>query len=368
MNTSVVSSPTIVSNLAPAAMPPPQKRASVRHVLFGDMLSATLTLLTIGLLATVVPRMIEWAILSGVWSGDGEACRAGGACWAFLREKFRQILFGIYPPGEHWRPALVVIVIVGLVGWSLAPTNWRAATAAVWVATIAAVLALMGGGFFGLTPVPTASWGGLPVTLLLTVTSLGVAFPLAIVLALGRQSELKIVSWFCVGMIEIVRGLPLISLLFIASILLPLMLPEGVSIDKLFRAWAALTIFSAAYLAEIVRGGLQGLHTGQREAARALGLSWLQMTRLIVLPQALRKVIPPLTNTLIVMVKNTSLVLIVGLFDLLSSGRAAATDPAWPAPYVETYLFVASLYFVICFSISRYSLWLESRLAREARQ
>jgi general L-amino acid transport system permease protein len=353
---------------APRLPAPPGLRPSIIKMLLGDFVSAVLTLTTLTLIIISVPKLVDWAVLSGVWSGDGQACRDGGACWSFLRAKFRQILFGIYPPGEHWRPALTIAILLGMTAYSLAPSNWRISTVVAWLGTIGASFVLMGGGILWLTPVPTASWGGLPVTLLLTILSLGMGFPLALLLALGRRSELKGISVVCVGIIEIVRGLPLISLLFIASILLPIMLPEGWSIDKLLRALAALTVFSAAYLAEVVRGGLQGVPSGQGEAARALGLSWWQMTRLIVLPQALRKVVPPLTNTIIVMVKNTSLVLIVGIFDLLSSGRAAVADPAWPAPYVETYLFVALIYFIICFSISRYSRWIEDRLASEGNR
>lgn len=359
--------PAFVRRESAAAMPAPaSRRASLVQIFFGDLLSAGLTIMTGAMLIALVPKFIDWAVISGVFSGDGTACRDGGACWAFLREKYRQILFGIYPSGEHWRPALMIGIILVLTLWSLFPRNWTRQASLFWLVGLAVVFVLMRGGVFGLVEVPTTAWGGLPVTLLLTIASLGLGFPLAVALALGRRSEMRIVSIVSVGVIETIRGLPLLSLLFIASILLPIMLPDGVSIDKLFRALVALTVFSAAYLAEVLRGGLQALPNGQAEAARALGLSWWQAIRLIVLPQAIRKVIPPLTNTIIVMVKNTSLVLVVGLFDLLSSGRAATTDPAWPSPYVETYLFVAAIYFVICFSISRYSRWLEARLALEA--
>ncbi|HEV2605278.1 MAG TPA: amino acid ABC transporter permease [Microvirga sp.] len=343
---------------------PPQVRRTLLTTLAGDLASAAITLVAGAMLIWLTPKLISWAVVNGIWSGGGEACRdAGGACWAFLSEKSRQILFGIYPPGEHWRPAAVVGLALGLSLWSLPPRNWTRITLLLWLIGVGAMLILMRGGNLGLSPVSTEAWGGLPVTLLLTIGSLGLGFPLAVALALGRQSELRGISTLCIGIIETVRGLPLLSLLFIASILLPIMLPEGLSIDKLARALVALTVFSAAYLAEVLRGGLQALTAGQGEAARALGLSWAQTTRLIVLPQAIAKVIPPLTNTVIVMVKNTSLVLVVGLFDLLSSGRAAATDPAWPSPYKETYLFVGLIYFVICFGIARYSLWLERRLA-----
>jgi general L-amino acid transport system permease protein len=261
--------------------------------------------------------------------------------------------------------AATMILAVAL--WSLPPRNWTRMTLALWLVCMAAVLGLMSGGILGMASVPTTSWGGIVITLLLTISAIGLGFPIAVVLALGRRSPMKVVSLISISVVEIIRGLPLLSLLFIASILLPLMLPDGVAIDKLLRAMVALTLFSAVYLAEVLRGGLQGVPAGQAEAAHALGLGWWHTTRLVVLPQAIGKVIPPLTNTVIVMVKNTSLVLVVGLFDLLSSGRAAATDPAWPAPYVESYLFVATIYFVICFSISRYAYWLETRGADSAR-
>ncbi|MFC4173527.1 amino acid ABC transporter permease [Microvirga sp. GCM10011540] len=353
---------------ATAAQPsPPRRRRSLAHVFLGDLLSVFVTVATGAMLIAIVPKLLSWAVVNGVWQGDGSACQDAGACWAFLREKYRFILFGIYPPGEQWRPACVVLIFFGLVLWSLPPTHWTRKTLVLWLAGLTAAIILMAGGVLGLSEVPTSSWGGLPITILLTVISLGAAFPLAVALALGRQSSLKGIHLMSVGIIEVIRGLPLLSLLFIASVVLPIMLPDGMTIDKFVRALVALTIFSAAYIAEVLRGGLQALPPGQREAAQSLGLGWLATTRLIILPQAIRKVIPPLTNTVIVMVKNTSLVLVVGLFDLLSSGRAAATDPAWPAPYKETYLFVAVIYFLICFAISRYSRWLEQRVAIEAR-
>ena len=232
----------------------------------------------------------------------------------------------------------------------------------VWGAAIAVMLLLMNGGVFGLRYVPTAQWGGLPVTLLLAVLSLGLAFPLAVLLALGRRGRLPIARAISVTMIELVRGLPLVGLLFVAAILLPLLMPADWTVDKLGRTLAALTIFAAAYLAEVIRGGLQGLDDGQIEAAKALGIPYWKMIWHIVLPQAIQNVIPPLTNTAIVMVKNTSLVLIVGVFDMLSAARSAATDPEWPAPYSESYLFVAAIYFIICFGISVYSQHLEAQV------
>lgn len=347
---------------------PQQARQGILRTLFADAASALLTVgIGVGVLFAV-PRLFSWAVVNGVWSGDGAACRGEGACWAFLAEKMPFILFGIYPPEEQWRPILVILLILALTLWSMPLRNWTRGTLIAWGVGIVAALLLMSGGVMGLTPVPTSDWGGLPITLLLTVLSLAIGFPFGVLLALGRRSRLPVLRWGATGFIEIVRGLPLLSMLFIASILLPIMLPESMTIDTLLRALVALIFYSAAYLAEVVRGGLQAVPNGQDEAARALGLGRWRSLRLIVLPQAIRNVIPPLTNTAVVIVKNTSLVLVVGLFDLLSAGRAALADPEWPSPYVETYLFVAFIYFVICFGLSRYTLWLERRLSQGVRR
>ncbi|MDC7677456.1 amino acid ABC transporter permease [Asticcacaulis machinosus] len=352
--TGFVQTQPIAARTAPLAA-----RYNLFRVLFGDVLSTVSTLAILFAVIALAPKLVSWGMLNGIWTGEGAQCTGVGACWAFLRAKYPFILFGIYPPGQYWRPIALIVIFVGLTLYSLPPKNWKTSTLWAWVIGTVIALALMAGGVFGLEAVPTDSWGGLPVTLILTVLSLGLGFPLAIALALGRQSDLKAVKYICVAVIEGIRGLPLLSLLFIVSILLPLMLPDGLKIDKLLRALVAMTVFSAAYLAEVLRGGLQGLHNGQGEAADALSLSWWSKTRLIILPQAISKVIPPLTNTVVVMVKNTSLVLIVGLYDLLSAGRAALADPAWPAPFAETYGFIALIYFIICFSITRYTHWIE---------
>lgn len=343
--------------------PPREKRGLVR-LLFADAASALLTVAIAMLALLALPRVLSWGVFRAVWADDGAACRTGGACWAFLSEKMPFILFGIYPPEERWRPIAVILIVLALTLWSMPLRNWTRTTLAAWGVGTVAALVLMGGGVLGLASVPTSDWGGLPITLLLTLLSLAIGFPFAVLLALGRQSRMPVVRWGAIVFIEVVRGLPLLSMLFIASILLPIMLPESVSLDTLLRALAALVFYSAAYLSEVLRGGLQGVARGQEEAARALGLGRWRALRLIVLPQAIRNVIPPLTNTAVVIVKNTSLVLVVGLFDLLSAGRAALADPDWPSPYVETYLFVAFVYFIICFGLSRYTLWLERRFAQ----
>lgn len=349
-----------------AARPAPTKpRTPILRILFGDALSVIITLGMIGVIVALLP-VLDWAIFDAVWQGDAPACRAGGACWAYIHDKARLILFGIYPPDQQWRTVIVIVLIIGMVLASLSPRLWNARLALLWGGAIAVMLVLMQGGILGLAHVPTAKWGGLPVTLLLAVLSLGIGFPLAVLLALGRQSNLPVVKAVSVCVIELVRGLPLVGLLFVAAILLPLLLPSDWTIDKLGRTVAALTIFAAAYLAEVLRGGLQGMGPGQAEAAKALGIPYWKMVWHIILPQAIQKVIPPLTNTAIVMVKNTSLVMIVGVFDMLGAGRAAAGDPAWPAPFTETYLFVAAIYFVICFGISVYARWLERGVKRKS--
>jgi general L-amino acid transport system permease protein len=339
-------------------------RRTMWRTLFGDLASSVITVVIVAIAILALPRLLSWAVVNGVWTGGGDACRDAGACWAYLREKTPFILFGIYPPEEQWRPVVLILIFIGLTLWTMPTAHWTRLTLFSWIAGILLSLLLMGGGLFGLETVPTSAWGGLPITILLTVLSLAIGFPLGTALALGRQSRLPVIRLLSIGFIEVIRGLPVVSLLFIASILLPIMLPDGMTIDNLFRALVALTFSSAAYLAEVLRGGLQGLHRGQEEAARALGLGWFTTMRLVILPQAIRKVIPPLTNTAVVIVKNTSLVLVVGLFDLLSAGRAALVDPDWPAPYVETYMFVALIYFVICFGISRYSLSLERTMVQ----
>lgn len=333
------------------------------RLLLGTPLNAGLTILFSAFLAWSLPGLFQWAVLDAVFAAnDPEACRsAGGACWGFIGAKAGQILFGIYPPDQRWRPILVCIMIVGLLGSSVWPRFWGQRLLYVWLAALAMVIVLMQGGIFGLPEVASSSWGGLPVTLILTVVAIGVAFPLAIVLALARRSSLRVVKLLSIGLIETIRGLPLLSLLFVASIMMPLFLPEYLLPDKFVRALVALTIFASAYLAEIVRGGLQAIPKGQYEAAEALGLTYWQRQRLIILPQALRIVIPALANTIIVMIKNTSLVLVVGLFDLISSGKAALADPAWPSPAAETYLFIGALYFVLAFSFARFADFLERR-------
>lgn len=352
----------VAADIVPAREAPPIKRIPILKMLFGDILSAALT---VGALMTILALMpaFQWGLVDATWTtSDPAACRAGGACWAFIGAKLRFILFGLYPPEAQWRPMIVMNLMVLMVLVSLSPALWGRKLVIAWLVAVAMMLGLMWGGVAGMSFVPTSQWGGLPVTLMLALLSLGCGFPFAVFLALGRRSSLPIPRFLSVGLIETIRGLPLVGLLFVASILLPLLLPPTWTIDKLGRTFAALTVFAAAYLAEVIRGGLQAIPSGQVEAAKALGIPHWKAIQHIVMPQAIQKVIPPLTNTAIVMVKNTSLVMIVGVFDMLSAGRSAAMDPVWPAPYREAYLFVGLIYFALCVAISYYARWLELRV------
>ncbi len=357
---------------------------------------------------------------------DTAAChnaKGQGACWAIIADKYRLILFGRFPFDEQWRPAVAVVLFIALYVFSAIKGVWRKGidspplrTAAaiavvtvlatnvvgwlggilglpsaladilhlidivaryasgvlllfvwpaigVWVVVLSAIFVLMAGGVYGLSPVAVDSWGGLPITLILATFGLAFAFPLSILVALGRRStQMPAVKMICVLYVELIRGVPLISVLFMASVMFPLFMPPGVNVDKLLRAQIAVILFAAAYLAEVVRGGLQALPKGQAEAADALGMTYWQKTGLIVLPQALRLVIPPLVNTFIGFFKDTSLVLIIGLFDLLTMGKIALSDPPWQAFPTEVYIVLALIYISFCFAMSKYSRGLEREL------
>ena len=342
--------------------------AWLRANLFYSWLSTAITLALCYLGARVGLALVDWAFASAVWQvpsgaegADTSACRApeAGACWAIVAEKYRFILFGTYPYEEHWRPALCVLVFAALYAATTWRRLWGKTLAVIWVVGAPAVGLLMWGGIGGLSLVPTERWGGLVITLILATFGLVSAFPLAVLIALGRRSSLPAIRVLCVVYVEFIRGVPLISLLFMASVVLPLFLPDGMTLDKLLRAQIAITLFAAAYLAEVVRGGLQAVPKGQYEAADALGLSYWNKIRLIVLPQALRIVIAPLVNTFIAIVKDTSLVLVIGIFDLLGAGKMSAMEPAWQGFAIEAFLFCGLIYFVICFTMSRFSQRLE---------
>jgi general L-amino acid transport system permease protein len=339
----------------------------LRTNLFSSITSSVISLLLIFLLAKACVSFVQWGFWNAIWTvpdnqtGACRAIRGLGACWAVIPEKYRFILFGTYPFDQQWRPALATLTFIALFFLSSRRSFWRKELIAVWVAALVLIGLLMWGGIFGLTYVSQDRWGGLPVTLILATFGLAFGFPLGILVALGRRSRLPAIRSLCVLYVELIRGVPLISLLFMASVMFPLFMPDGVNIDKLLRAQIAFVLYAGAYLAEVVRGGLQAVPRGQHEAAEALGLSYWQKNGLIVLPQAIRHVIPPLVNTFIAFFKDTSLVLIIGIFDLLTTAKTAIIDPAWQSFSVEVYLFVGLIYFAFCFAMSRYSRGLETQ-------
>ena len=340
----------------------------LRANLFSSWGNALVTLVILWGLLSVVPPLLRWGVFGSVVSGSATECRAaGGACWAFIIEKAPFILFGTYPHDQLWRPSIVTLIFIALFAASCDRRLWRRWLLPLWLGGLAFNGVLMAGGLFGLPVVENRLWGGLPLTLGLAAIGLVVAFPVSIALALGRRSRLPLVRALSVVWIEGIRGVPLISLLFTASVMLPLFLPEGVTIDKLLRAQIAFIMFASAYLAEVVRGGLQAIPNGQLEAADALGLGTWQKMRLIVLPQALALVIPPIVSTFISFFKDTSLVLVIGLFDLLRTAKTALADSSWHGFYREAYLFIAVIYFAFCYFMSRYSRWLEADLKRGNR-
>ena len=354
--------------------------AWARENLFGSWWSTAVTLVLAYLVLRFGVALILWAFVHAVWTvpysaqgvPDTSACQqahGAGACWAVIADKYRLILFGRYPYDQQWRPALCVALFIALYVVSAIRWFWRKELALIWVGTLVVIGVLMWGGILGLPFVAEDEWGGLPITLILATFGLAFAFPLSVLVALGRRSTtMPAVRLLCVLYVELIRGVPLIALLFMASVMFPLFLPNGVNIDKLLRAQIAIILFAAAYLAEVVRGGLQALPKGQTEAAEALGLSYWQRTGMIVLPQALRLVIPPLVNTFIGFFKDTSLVLIVGMFDLLMMGKVALSDPPWQQFYPEVYIFVALIYVAFCLAMSKYSRALERDLNRAHRR
>lgn len=339
----------------------------LRANLFNSWGNALLTAFILWLMFKTLPPLFSWLFVNA--HGFGESSRVciadrSGACWAFVGEKFRFILFGTFPYDQHWRPLATVTIFVALLAASCNRRFWKPWFGVVWLVGLASTGVLMWGGVFGLSFVENALWGGLPLTIMLSVVGLAVAFPLSILLALGRRSHLPGIKAICVGYIELIRGVPLVSLLFMSSVMFPLFLPEGFTVDKLLRAQVAFILFAAAYQAEAIRGGLQAIPKGQYEAADAMGLSYWQKMGFVILPQALTISIPPLVNTFIAFFKDTSLVIIIGLYDLLGTAKAALTDPNWRGFYLEAYLFIALIYWSFCFFMSKYSQWLERSLRR----
>ena len=401
----------------------------MRRNLFSSWGNGITTVVLIVAIVWILSGFLDWALFTANFTASvGSECRGQGACWALIREKYRYIFFGSFPYEQHWRPLFAVIAMLAMLVLSADRRMWNWRLLVIWgvgsfvtfllmfgqihiplslflfvalviggsgmslrkgiadtsemtayrvlaaigaaglVLRIAGVLPAWSLAIAPLSYVETSLWGGIPVTMILATYGLAFAFPYGILLALGRRSNLPLIKGLCVGFIELIRGVPLISLLIMASVMLPLFLPSGTTIDKFLRAQVAVILFAGAYIAEVIRGGLQSLPKGQFEAADAMGLNYPQKTLLIILPQAIRVVIPPLINTFIGFFKDTSLVLIIGIFDFLNTANQALVDPNWAGFPGEVYLFAAFIYFIFCFSMSRYSKYLEVELNKGTRR
>ncbi|WP_339845227.1 amino acid ABC transporter permease [uncultured Halopseudomonas sp.] len=349
-------------------LPPPRQSigavAWLRNNLFSSWFNGLLTLVALYLIWLIIPPLLQWAFLDADWVGQTRAdCTSEGACWVFIKERFGQFMYGFYPAELRWRVNLTLILaILGAAPLFVARMP-RKAFYGVGFLIVYPLLAywLLHGGM-GLEVVRTSQWGGLMLTLVIAAVGIAGALPLGIALALGRRSDMPTIRVICVTFIEFWRGVPLITVLFMSSVMLPLFLPEGMSFDKLIRALIGVILFQSAYIAEVVRGGLQAIPKGQYEAAEAMGLGYWRMMGLVILPQALKMVIPGIVNTFISLFKDTSLVIIIGLFDLLNSIKQATTDPAWLGMATEGYVFAALVFWIFCFGMSRYSMHLERKL------
>ena len=374
------SKPFVRAEILPQLPAPANERGIgswIRHNLLATPKDAVFTILALAFLVWSVPVVVDWLFLSAVWTGaDRTACATlvqggvqpdgwSGACWAFVSDKFQQFLFGRYPLDERWRPILVGILFVVLLVPMLIPSAPRKTLNAVALFLVFPVVAffLLYGGF-GLEIVETPLWGGLMVTLILSFVGIAVSLPFGILLALGRRSHMPVIRMTCVLFIEIIRGIPLITVLFMASVMLPLFLPSGWTIDKMLRALIGVSIFASAYMAEVIRGGLQAIPKGQFEGADSLGLSYWQKMRLVVMPQAIKLVIPGIVNTFIGLFKDTSLVSIIGMFDLLGIVRLNFADTTWASAVTPLtgLIFAGFVFWIFCFGMSRYSSFVERRL------
>jgi general L-amino acid transport system permease protein len=335
----------------------------MKHHLFNSPFNSIATILVIGFLCRIIPDFVQWAFIDSVWFTSGQECHeAKGACWSIVTQNIRFNVFGYYPYEHQWRPLAAMIILVGMLVYSRDWNKWNKKLGYLWLVALFTMGLLMKGGMFGLVSVESTKWSGLPLTLLLSFFGILASYPLGVVLALGRQSEMPIIKSLCVVYIEMIRGVPLITMLFMSSVMFPLFLPEGVTIDKVLRAQVAIILFTAAYIAEVVRGGLQAMDKGQYEAAESLGLNYYQMMRLIILPQALKIVIPPTVGILISAFKDTSLVVIIALYDILNTTKSILTEPEWTGFSTEAYIFIAIIYYIFCFSMSQYSRRVEKEL------
>ena len=326
-----------------------------RSTLLNSRLNTGITIIGVSLIAVYGPDLLNWAVIDAVWSGGPESCLApeAGACWAAVGDKARLILMGFYPREEHWRPAIALLLMASLWSLTLFRTFHSKRLLVAWIVGTVAVLGLLAGGWAGLDSVPSRFWTGLPLTVLLTVIGLALSLPFAVLLALGRQSGLVVVRVLCVCVIELVRGVPLLTILFMAYLIMPLFFPPALTPETLYRAQFAIILFYSVINSEVIRGGLQSIPNGQYEAAMSLGLGYWKTMGLIVLPQAMRAVLPALVTTAVLTVKDTSLVTIIGITEFYGAAKFAIKDLSWGSIYNEVFLFVGAIYLTICTGISR---------------
>ena len=330
--------------------------------------NALLTLFTIFIIIKSIPPMLEWFILEANFVGNSkDDCTGDGACWVFIKVWFNRFMYGLYPDAEQWRINTAFLILFAIVGVSFFVSEKLKKYFILFLVFVFPFLGikLISGGSFGLEYVESAAWGGLSLTFIISAFAILFCFPIGVILALGRRSSLPAIRYISIGFIELWRGVPLITVLFMSAVMFPMFLPDGTFIDKLIRVLIAITLFEAAYMAEVVRGGLQALPKGQYEAAKSLGMGYWRMNALIILPQALKLVIPGIANTLLALVKDTPLIFVVGLMELAGMIGLAKTNPKWLGMAMEGYVFAGLVFWIICYAMSRYSQNLEKKLSTE---
>ena len=348
----------------------PTRLERIKARYFATRLDTAVSLFFGAVALWVMWALLDWALFDAVFGADNrEACRdTAGACWSVIGARWRLILFGLYPYDEQWRSGIACVVIVLVVALSCMPVFWSARRLSfLWLGGFVIFYILMRGGYFGLVPVSELNWGGLSLTIFIFATVSIVGMPLAIVFALLRRSELFWISRTMGLVIDTIRSLPLLSIMFTFAIVLPFVLPGWLIGDKLYRVIFGYSLFFACYQAEIIRGGIQALPTGQEEAAKALGMVYWHRIGYIILPQAFRNALPPTINQFVITFKETSLVVIIGFFDVMASGNAAFGTAEWNFASIEVYVFVAFIFFVFVFALSRYGAYLERRMSVASR-
>lgn len=344
---------------------------TIQERYFSSVGNGILSLVSALVLGTIIWKVLNWAVFGAVFttSGGAEACReASGACWSVITARWRLILFGLYPHAEHWRSGLACLVVVVMTFLSCMPRFWSGkAISVIWIGGFLTFYFLMKGGIFGLSVIEEEKWGGLSLTVFIFVTTALIGMPMSIIWALLRRSELPWIAGVTAVIIDSIRSLPLLAILFTFAVVLPFVLPSWASGDKLYRVIFGMALFFSAYQAEIIRGGMQGVPKGQEEAAKALGITYWNRISYILLPQAFKNALPATINQFVITFKETSLVIIIGFFEILASGNAAYGTGEWTFAFVEVYVFIALIYFVFVFSLSRYGAYLERRMAVNER-